>query len=202
MLDVKRLNLNERRMALAYHEAGHAVAQLIQGLKIKAVSIKARERSAGRSDGYARGRAFRAVFANSPTAWDIAPRHKNQFEKEVRSLLAGEVAQRRFAPRSVRGWQTRQAHHGDMPQVEDLIRRIAPSDREFAAYFKLLMIQTELLIEQYWPCVEAIAAALNERESLTGNEVSDVFKRERQAEIERRRRASQEKSPAPPRCGA
>ena len=51
------------RMVAAYHEAGHAVADITQGIKVKSVSIVADEFTAGRSDGYVRSRAFRDAFA-------------------------------------------------------------------------------------------------------------------------------------------
>jgi hypothetical protein len=148
-----------KKEIVAYHEAGHVVADHYQCLRIRSVSVLKNEDTAGRVEGYKRSRAFREAVELS-TPLDIEPRYKDRLERECRSLLAGTVAQRRFAPRSVRAWQTRFGRQGDLPQVEDMLVRVTNSDREVRAYFKLLKIQTEDLITHRWPHVEAIATAL------------------------------------------
>jgi hypothetical protein len=167
--------------AVAYHEAGHAVAELAQGRKIRSVSIVPDDITAGHSEGYARSRAFLDALAGA-TWWSLEPRYKDRLEKEVRILLAGEVAQRRFAPRSFRRQHIRYGFHGDMPEVERLLGCVVCSDHERDAYLKLLKIQTEWLIDRHWPIVEAIAAALSERQSLTGHEALEIFGAARMAQ--------------------
>jgi len=143
---------------IAHREAGHAVADIAQELRIKKISIIPDGRSSGRVERYKSSRAFRE-FGNSPTWWDLERRHKDRFEKEVRSLLAGRAAKRRFAPRSVRAAQTLNGHEGDLYEVHDWLSRISTSDRESSAYLKLFEIQTEWLLNRFWTSVEAIADA-------------------------------------------
>jgi hypothetical protein len=159
---------------IAHHEAGHLVAQLYQGLKVRSATIVQNGDVAGCVDGERHSRAFRAAVESSVST-NMEPRHKDRFEKEARSLLAGLVAQRRFAPRSVRKWQTRIGHRGDMPEAEELLHLVVTSDREFKAYFDLLKVQTGDLIERRWRYVEAVAAALCERETLSRKEIVAII---------------------------
>ena len=61
-----------------------------------------------------------------------------------------------------------------MPEVEDLLRRVVRSAREFKAYLALLMVQTEDLIDQRWAYVEAFARALCERGTLKREDIESI----------------------------
>jgi hypothetical protein len=89
---------------IAHHEADHLVAAPYQGLKVPSTTIVHNGDVARSVEGERNSRAFRAAVESSVST-NMEPRHKDRFEKEARSLLAGLVARRRFAPGSVREGQ-------------------------------------------------------------------------------------------------
>jgi hypothetical protein len=83
------------------------------------------------------------------------------------------VAQQRFKPSSVRSW------HGssDFQAAVCQISSFTASDREREAYLKLLRIRTEQTLARpgAWECVEALAAALLDRKTLSATEVTKII---------------------------
>jgi hypothetical protein len=147
-------------LAIAYHEAGHAVVALDQGLAIKSVTIRpdAEGKFKGRISSFKKPRRFEEM------GWDTSTRKRQQMEREERCLLAGELAQRRHAPRSVR------SYHGqtDRESAIMLLDFFAETTRELPAYYRLLEVQTDLRLarQEVWSQVEALAGALLERHPL------------------------------------
>jgi hypothetical protein len=92
---------------------------------------------------------------------------QNLLEKKVRSFLAGRFAQRRFSPRS---WRNHHDSGDQQKAMEMLLRASGGSERAANAWIRLLMIQTEDLIEDSWAGVEAVASALTTHRVLPANE--------------------------------
>lgn len=134
----------------AHHEAGHAVAAFFRGVRIKHVTILADQGSAGH-----------VRFLGRPGR-GVAQMHKRGVV-----ALAGEAAQRRFSPCSVR------RHHGagDRGAVLAFALDCTGSTEQAELLARLWEVQARDLVELRWPSVQRVAAALLERETLDAGEV-------------------------------
>lgn len=143
------------QLAGAYHAAGHAVANIVQGLDLHPVTVPVDGQHNGVVVDHGRVAELRPTHELHADTFTL---HRQALlEKKVRSYLAGRIAQRRFSPRS---WRS---HHdsGDQQRaMELLLRASGDSERAAAAWMRLLSIQIEDLIERSWPAVEAVADAL------------------------------------------
>ena len=82
---------------IAYHEAGHAVAQWKLGFKIKEVTIVPKAEVAGSVSHKRSLRLYRL-------AWDIPTgKQLGRYHDLIVTTLAGEAAQRRFSSRRSEG---------------------------------------------------------------------------------------------------
>jgi hypothetical protein len=101
--------------------------------------------------------------------------HSSRFraEKRVMRLLAGEVAQRRYNPRSVR-WRHAES---DRNQSLDILFKYSPYEDALDVnhHYEMLREWTVSLIEQHWHLVEAVAKALLEHRELSGTQVRAVI---------------------------
>lgn len=155
--------------ATAYHEAGHAVAGLCLGLRVRHVTIVPDEDSAGHVKSE-REKPSTAFAVECGYLW-----HPSRFraEKLVMRMLAGEVAQRRYNPRSVR-WRHGQS---DRNQSLDILLKYNPYEDApgLTHHYEMLRKWTVSLIEQHWHLVEAVAKALLEHRQLSGTQVRAVI---------------------------
>lgn len=150
----------------AYHEAGHAVVAWYHNVKIKRVTISPDKDFLGRAQ-------HRNPIEGINTAWDLSTRARLRMEYLVHVCLAGPLAQRRF---SLMGFRRSHADD-DCRQAGDLLNDFVVSHEEFKAYFRLLEIQTQNLLDldYLWQRVKALAAVLLERETLSGTEVRRIL---------------------------
>ena len=142
----------------AHHEAGHAVVANRLGLMVRSVSIAADGGGLTKLTGVGSG------------------------ERAILITLAGPYAQRRYAPHSRWRWRN---HLGFLPQaghardfdiVTALIGRMEHGTVKVSrAYRRYVEVRAEELVEQYWQRIEAVAQALIERRTLTGDEMKVIF---------------------------
>jgi len=157
------------KQATAFHEAGHAVVAWLEGIRIEEVSIIPSEDSHGHVVHF-----IPRILRTTRLDVEVTPLAHHNLLREIRVLLAGEIAQRRFAPRSLRHY------HGDSDRrgVADYLSYITSSDREFEAYFKLLVIQTEDKLFNHdshvWSLIERVAQALMVRGQLSWKELLEI----------------------------
>jgi hypothetical protein len=157
------------RAAVAYHEAGHAVAAWSFDLGVDRVSIE------GVGEGEADGHVVREYGGKAGTVeqGDDAATRQCVLERAAIVALAGEVAQRRFRPESVELDYAR----GDRVRVHQALNELAgegdPSLRN--AWWRLLELRTERLIAQHWPRVEWLATVLQEQTTLSGKAVKETI---------------------------
>ena len=143
------------RAATAYHEAGHAVVAWRLGFKVRRVTITPGEDHDGFAEHDSPLRGIHLDIDNSDRA-------RLRAEKAIMICLAGTLAQRRFAPRSVRLWQG----ESDRDLATDLALRINGSGEAATAFLAWLNLRTADLIEAAWDSVEALAGALLEHRTL------------------------------------
>jgi hypothetical protein len=92
----------DQRRATAYHEAGHVVAAIIQGIRLgrKGTSIIPDVDSAGRAH-------IRKGFKGNPE-YEMSGSTRLGAERRAIVSLAGEAAQRKFRPSSIRRYHARE----------------------------------------------------------------------------------------------
>lgn len=136
--------------ATAYHEAGHAVAALALRIPVKRVSIV--------------GDAKRGVAGH---VYLGPSRSVDAMHKQGIVALAGEAAQRRYNPRSVR------AHHGggDRQAVAEYALERTGSGEQATLLARLWELQARDLVEKRWDTIQRVAIALLEWQTLDAERV-------------------------------
>ena len=162
----------EQLAATAYHEAGHVAATIWLYIRLRrkaATIVPNHTQRVWLSPG--------AVW----TRWDlkgrpdveITSRMYVRLEREIVVFLAGEHAQRKCRPSSVR------SHHGDSDRRNaiDLLSYLVPKvgSKEFTLHYQLLNARAKNLVDALWPQITAVANALLERKTLTAQEVRAVL---------------------------
>ena len=161
---------SETLRAIAYHEAGHAMAawyhEIPFGKGKHALSIVPE----GATQGH-----FLSKYILHGRSIDVSTTGADRLKMErvVVVLLAGMVAQRKHRPSSVRSWQG----SSDFHSAVNLVNYFAVSDKETEAYLKLLRIRAELTLERpgSWECVDALSSALLDRRTLSSIEAVEII---------------------------
>jgi hypothetical protein len=184
---MRKLRLNSP--PVAYHEAGHAVAQWRFGFKIKEVTIVPDGEVAGSVSHKRSLRLYRLE-------WEIPTgKQLGRYHDLIVTTLAWEEAQRRFRPRSVR----RDRSAGDYRFVNELLLRLhGEAEPERLAAFRYLQLRARHFVNhpENWLLIEALAKALLERQMLSGEEVKQVILASFEAQLqetEKLREADKEK---------
>lgn len=144
--------------ATAHHEAGHAVVAFLLGFRVTSATIVPGSDYAGMVVYRPRGK----VDLKSATAV-----MRIKAEDWIISILAGDIAQRRYDPRSSRHW------HGtaDRSHATDIALSLCGSGESATAYLAWLSIRTKDMVHGRWPIVEKIATLLLERKTISGDEL-------------------------------
>jgi ATP-dependent Zn protease len=155
-----------RRVATAYHEAGHAVMGILLGCSPQSVSIL--------PDGS--GAVGKTTFPDDPDSipryLDKSPKRQRYLEQRAMSALAGTVAHDLKYP-------SRRHDAGDQCDYErarELIECFTTSREHHTAYVKMLMIKARDYLKKDWSCVEAVATALLEHDQLSGDALSEIVR--------------------------
>jgi hypothetical protein len=122
---------------------------------------------------------------------DGSDRARLRAERLAVICLAGPEAQRRYNPRSWRSWHGRLDH----AKAVDIALSLNASEFTTSAHLNWLEHRARDLINAHWPIVEAVAAELIERSTLTGEEARQAIMR---AAATRRPLESAEPFPRPP----
>ena len=154
---------------VAYHEAGHAVAAWRLGIALRRAGITiVPDRAEGNL-----GSVSHVQFINRNFQWRDYDRDRIRAEKLAQLSLAGEIAQRRFSPRSVR------RYHGesDRRSAIDLLSPFTDI-KELEAWLKLLYIRTENMFSNpdVWNAVKRLAAALMQKRTICAKETIEIIR--------------------------
>lgn len=149
----------KRLEAIAYHEAGHAVAAFTQGVRFARVSIVPDE--SAETLGYVLHTAHRWITEDE--TYTPSPVIRARIEARIIVVLAGQNAEFRFTGRH----NPRHAQ-SDYTGAFDLAMLVVRSEREFDAYFKWMAVRTSMLFDSpwNWAAVEALAATLMDKRSI------------------------------------
>jgi ATP-dependent Zn protease len=157
--------MKSSREATAYHEAGHAVTRYYLHLPIRKVTIRPDKERGSLGHCESKGSLYLDGID-----MHISPAKQDRIFRNIKVLLAGNVAQRRFSKRNVRNWHA----SGDYRQIVDLAMRITSPDG-VQHLVRWLRHETEWIVQRRWREIEAVAEALFERETLTGDEVGKII---------------------------
>jgi ATP-dependent Zn protease len=151
----------------------HAVADWKFGFKIKQVTIVPSDGALGTAK--TKGLQLRRLEHEKLTG--------KHYHDMIVTLLAGEEAQRRFNPRSMRRHGAASDHRS---AKEVLIRLHEDAEKECFHAFRYLRARARNFISnpQNWRLIEDLAKALLERRTLTGEEVNDVLQASTRAQMQ------------------
>jgi hypothetical protein len=155
------------REVIAYHEAGHAVADWKHGFKLKRVTIVPRGDTAGSVTSTSRLH-FRSLEYSNPTGARIGRCHER-----IVCWLAGRASQRRYKPQSVRTYQA----SSDMKVITELLTHLH-ADNELKFVFGYLETRARNFVShpQHWRMIQDLAKVLLARRTMTGAEVEATLK--------------------------
>lgn len=149
--------------SVAYHEAGHAVACWLLGVRIDEVSIE----PDGDCDGFTRHEKLidGLVKRNRRSS-----RSCRRLQTYATIACAGFQVQRRFNPKGTRFSHARE----DVGAIRTAVGLLADSEEEFTIHVRLLETFTEELIKLpgSWARIEALSRALLKHRTLSGGQGS------------------------------
>lgn len=152
------------RKVIAYHEAGHAMVDFFFDHEVERISILRDGDAAG---GVLVNRAHHDALRNEDDLEKQVP-----FERAIMAAMAGEIAQRKFAPGSVDDVHAATDRHVVNEYLDELD---TPTQEVREAYLRVLQLRTAALLERHWQHVERLAKALLERGTLTEAEAREAM---------------------------
>jgi ATP-dependent Zn protease len=173
---VKPIRTATDREATAIHEAGHAVLLIALNLGLKSVTIvpdlDAMEAGSATHGGEWGNPARDFGEEEDDTAQLRSAAEDAFFLRHAIACYAGAEAVRQLRPDRDAG----PGADSDFQDAVDYINQIADDPDSIDLYFKLAKRRCTVLVEHYAPEIEALAAALLARETLTGDEAVEVFR--------------------------
>jgi hypothetical protein len=157
-LTVDELRLEPmNRQHIAYHEAGHAVVTLRLGYKVTEVTIKRDKRAEGRAN---------IIKLGGPTS------------DGIKIDLAGMIAESLINPTTSFRDQCKNGGRSDWRSALKLARELAFfNETKPGIIIEEFVKRTTALVRQHEQAIANVAAALLERETLTGGEVERLIGR-------------------------
>jgi ATP-dependent Zn protease len=144
----------------AYHEAGHAVMRLEFGFRLTRCTIKRVGDYAGSTEG------------DTDLGEDGSNDHRVNTERMAQVFLAGHIAEKCFDPKGTPRFTGRD----DFMGMNVILRDFCTDVEELKAYTKFLEIRTRNMVSEstMWWKIQAVADALLERETMTGEEIKVI----------------------------
>lgn len=152
---------------IAYHEAGHAVMLLAFCFNIEQATIVGNENAGGHAT-----HTWVVDMDEMATSDSYDEEAQIAFEHGIMVFLAGEIAQKRFAPNSTDEYHA----YSDRHAIAQLFDAFIGDDEELRnAYWEFLELRTDRLLERYWNKVEWIAKLLMEHKTLGYEELVEAW---------------------------
>lgn len=155
----------------ACHEAGHAIAAILQRRRFKHATIVEQEGATGHV------RFFRDENMD-PAVVEDDKRIYAKLEREIIISFGGHAAEEVLT-----GKRYRKAFRSDFESIAAMVLQVHDDVELRDAYFKYLYLKTRELLGRplNWMSVEAVAKALLERKTLKANEVRLIVEEVRKA---------------------
>jgi hypothetical protein len=172
-----------RRKAIAYHEAGHAVAAHRLGYEVMRVSIAPKSGSAGHVS-WRNPIKNRSVISKLEYGSEAdLDRVRHRIDHAIIVSMAGALAQKRHNPRS--DWRYGGSgvarddrfllKGSDDQQALQLASQLHENEKVRAAYWRYLKARAEALVNHHWPEIEQLARALLHRETISGDDIHEAM---------------------------
>ena len=166
----------EEQNEVAHHEAGHAALCVLNGIEIKACTIESTPDAAGS-----------VAHTSSWIDWDdFDAMPEWQQLQHIEVMLAGRWAQREWRGRAGMPIDDDDLEYGatqDQDNAVDFASRLCPNAPECGKLIDWLELRTRRRVHEHWALVEVIAAALIERQTLSGIHVQQLADRLHQRQI-------------------
>ena len=162
---VTKREITKREWDTAYHEAGHAVAAFLLGLRIGRNGVTVVPDKIEQTLGTAH---VLARLQERPDV-SVSPRTHVQIENHAVMCMAGDVAEKKFRPRRHYGGQT------DLLHATDLLSYISESNEITTARLNVATLRARSLVELRRREITAVANALVERKTLTAEQVREAI---------------------------
>jgi ATP-dependent Zn protease len=157
---------NKRQeLAIAYHEAGHAVACHFFHVKVKSASIVPKK---GEYQGCVQ---HEGMFRGLRPDIEVSGRARLQIERNIVISLAGAAAQRRHNKKSWRSYHS----SSDFHYAVKLASHVCLSKADSEAFLHWLEVRADELIANQWSAVQRIANVLLERKTVPGDEIAALI---------------------------
>jgi hypothetical protein len=163
--------------AVAYHEAGHVVVGLWEGVPNRLLRASIVPSAADGSLGhekrgrYARVRVLEIDETGKPRRvwrdWEFMSDHRlaeRRLRPFIVELYAGVIAEKRYTGRRY-AWR---GSEFDRTQASDLVGHIVGSDRQAQKFLEFLWVVAEDDVDLNWPDIERVAQALLVHRTLSG----------------------------------
>ena len=152
----------------SFHEAGHVVVAYFLGIRLKKVSLIHNKDYVGKviHEKVARGLAPEI---------NMSLRNFNRMENLGRIALAGDIAQKKHAPRSSDGAEL------DRQTVADIAFQLNGSSEAAGAWIEWLKLSVKDMLTVRWPFVDAVARELARENVLNGEQIEAIFTRQMRA---------------------
>jgi len=151
---------------IAYHEAGHAVIHWVLGIPQRHATIKPDPN--GRSLGHVEIR--RPRWFREPRTPKEEERRRLYAENEILALLAGRIAQSRYAGKRI-SW----GFENDYQQVRNLVSVISYHNDVSFAFLKYCEKQTVRMVEANWPQIAEVAKQLMTHTTLDSSQIQHII---------------------------
>ena len=150
---------------VAYHEAGHAVANFFFGRSVKSITIKATEKSGGKT----------ILHRAKPADIRTTRRPRYYVEREIICYFAGSAAEEHYFPDM--DCAEKFTSFNDFKMACGLAEQFCPRPPEAEAYWKWLYERTVTFIssEPYWSAVSSIANALMTHKTVSGRAARQIY---------------------------
>jgi hypothetical protein len=165
------MKISNHLRATAYHEAGHAIAAWRLRLRVSKVTVEPDEDFSGM---VAHSSPFRRSHMEGLELGEITPSIQRRAENLMVISLAGPAAQRNFNPQSVRIYHSNSDHKAVCAILERLVE---PSSDVFPAYYRLMKLRAEALVQNdvNWSAIEILARELLQRRTLKGSALREFI---------------------------
>jgi len=137
------------RRTTAYHEAGHALMCIMEGVRLTKVTIVSDENVAG-SCGYEN------LFSGKFPEIDNSERVRLKMEKRAKIALAGAISQKLLNPHGFRNYHA----SADYSAAVKMALRVNGSTKQAEAWLKWLEICTRETIQARWSVIQGLAEQL------------------------------------------